>query len=107
MRPTVSFGVPRRYTELHTLTQTDQAQRDMRFTRLKLMFTAARDPLSPDQLTFDGRQAMSAEARRHCARRSLPESCAPRQDFSVGPGSRARIEWRAIYRDNLRRTGNV
>jgi feruloyl-CoA synthase len=60
VKPTVYFGVPRSYTTLYARMQTDAALRDAFFSRLKLMFTAA---AALDQPTFDGMQAMSAEAR--------------------------------------------
>jgi feruloyl-CoA synthase len=59
VRPTVYFGVPRSYTALYARMQTDGQLRDAFFSRLKFMFTAA---AALDQPTFDGMQAMSAEA---------------------------------------------
>lgn len=60
VRPTIYFGVPRSYTALYARMQTDSALRDAFFSRLKFMFTAA---AALDQPTFDGMQAMSAQAR--------------------------------------------
>lgn len=60
VRPTIYFGVPRSYTALYARMQTDTALRDAFFSRLKFMFTAA---AALDQPTFDGMQAMSAQAR--------------------------------------------
>jgi feruloyl-CoA synthase len=60
VKPTIYFGVPRSYTALYARMQTDAALRDAFFSRLKFMFTAA---AALDQPTFDGMQAMSAEAR--------------------------------------------
>jgi feruloyl-CoA synthase len=60
VKPTLYFGVPRSYTALYARMQTDAALRDAFFSRLKFMFTAA---AALDQPTFDGMQAMSAEAR--------------------------------------------
>jgi feruloyl-CoA synthase len=60
VRPTIYFGVPRSYTALYARMQTDTRLRDAFFSRLKFMFTAA---AALDQPTFDGMQAMSAEAR--------------------------------------------
>jgi feruloyl-CoA synthase len=60
VKPTIYFGVPRSYTALYARMQTDSALRDAFFSRLKFMFTAA---AALDQPTFDGMQAMSAEAR--------------------------------------------
>lgn len=60
VRPTIYFGVPRSYTALYARMQTDTALRDTFFSRLKFMFTAA---AALDQPTFDGMQAMSAQAR--------------------------------------------
>jgi feruloyl-CoA synthase len=60
VRPTIYFGVPRSYTALYARMQTDTQLRDAFFSRLKFMFTAA---AALDQPTFDGMQAMSAEAR--------------------------------------------
>jgi feruloyl-CoA synthase len=59
VKPTIYFGVPRSYTALYARMQTDAALRDAFFSRLKFMFTAA---AALDQPTFDGMQAMSAEA---------------------------------------------
>src|SRR5690348_3281003 len=60
VRPTIYFGVPRSYTALYARMQTDSALRDAFFSRLTFMFTAA---AALDQPTFDGMQAMSAQAR--------------------------------------------
>jgi feruloyl-CoA synthase len=60
VRPTMYFGVPRSYTALYARMKTDTGLRDAFFSRLKFMFTAA---AALDQPTFDGMQAMSAEAR--------------------------------------------
>ncbi|HKW19774.1 MAG TPA: AMP-binding protein [Ktedonobacterales bacterium] len=60
VQPTIYFGVPRSYTALYARMQTDAALRDAFFSRLKFMFTAA---AALDQPTFDGMQAMSAQAR--------------------------------------------
>lgn len=60
VKPTIYFGVPRSYTALYARMQTDSALRDAFFSRLKFMFTAA---AALDQPTFDGMQAMSAQAR--------------------------------------------
>ena len=60
VRPTMYFGVPRSYTALYARMQTDTALRDAFFGRLKFMFTAA---AALDQPTFDGMQAMCAQAR--------------------------------------------
>ncbi len=59
VRPTMYFGVPRSYTTLYARMKTDAQLRDAFFSRLKFMFTAA---AALDQPTFDGMQAMSAEA---------------------------------------------
>ena len=60
VRPTIYFGVPRSYTALYARMRADTQLRDAFFSRLKFMFTAA---AALDQPTFDGMQAMSAEAR--------------------------------------------
>lgn len=60
VRPTVYFGVPRSYTALYARMHTDTELREAFFSRLKFMFTAA---AALDQPTFDGMQAMCAEAR--------------------------------------------
>lgn len=60
VKPTMYFGVPRSYTALYARMQSDAALRHAYFSRLKFMFTAA---AALDQPTFDGMQAMSAEAR--------------------------------------------
>ena len=60
VKPTLYFGVPRSYTALYARMQTDTALRDAFFSRLTFMFTAA---AALDQPTFDGMQAMSAQAR--------------------------------------------
>jgi feruloyl-CoA synthase len=60
VRPTMYFGVPRSYTALYARMKSDTALRDAFFSRLTFMFTAA---AALDQPTFDGMQAMSAQAR--------------------------------------------
>src|SRR5262249_36016622 len=60
VQPTLYFGVPRSYTALYARLQTDPALRAAFFGRLKFMFTAA---AALDQPTFDGLQALSAQAR--------------------------------------------